>query len=206
MIWYLDDFVICCPCLFLRLFQFQSTHAYILGQEPKKRMGYYGHWLFAIRGVMINKIFKAVEKRDDSYLLAGCCLCFGYAIQQTNKLLNDKLLQDMISEKTARENAQKQTEKRQKKAKEQAEQEKKETEDRRKSTEIRIKSWLRTDVEEPTRSLDAAERVLRHLVKASIAVVDVEPVLSDLFKSNLENIHNVLYDRKKQEPKTRKSF
>jgi hypothetical protein len=44
--------------------------------------GYISHWFFGIRAVLIHYMVKNAFGYDDNFLMAGCVMSFGHAVQQ----------------------------------------------------------------------------------------------------------------------------
>jgi hypothetical protein len=59
----------------------QKAHAVLCNKKPKARSGFHSHWLFAIRGVLLHRLWKEAHGFNDEYLICAVAFCFAHATQ-----------------------------------------------------------------------------------------------------------------------------
>jgi hypothetical protein len=140
-------------------------------EEPRKKKGYFSHWFFAFRAVLIHKMIMDVFHFDDTHLMAGCACVLGHTVAEKKKRDRD--------EKDARNREVMQREER-----------------KRESTTETQESMGHPSENQDT-TLHGSERVLRHVMAASLELVSQDTVLTELLHGSLSTICDDLRERER---------
>lgn len=141
-------------------------------EEPRKKKGYFSHWFFAFRAVLIHKMIMDVFHFDDTHLMAGCACVLGHTVAEKKKRDRD--------EKDARNREVMQREER-----------------KRESTTETQESMGHPSKNQDT-TLHGSERVLRHVMAASLELVSQDTVLTELLHGSLSTICDDLRERERE--------